>query len=334
MAAALQLMATPVDVTTAKTKAEQYLVDKVYAGKFMLPGAADAKLIKTEIGEKAQTPVYYIFNTATTFVIVSGDDRAEEILAVGDKPLDLDNMPENMQAWLDNYKHQLDWLLTHPNVEVDKPTATKSPMLKGNHPIGPLLTAIWYQAAPFNDMCHFTYEGTSYECYTGCAATSASMILYYWKFPTTQVGPIPSYTTTLDISEWNSVTYTYPALPAVTFDWDNMIDDYTGDYTPAQAAAVATLMRYVGQKEHMMYGTEGSGIFTSDTQVIADMYIDFGYDASICRFVRKSDFSEDQWAQLVQEEIIAHRPVVYCGVDVGGAGGHAFNAGMATTGMP
>ncbi len=322
---AVQLMAAPVDVTTAMNKAQQYLVDKVYAGKIMSPGATDLKLIKTEMGERAQTPVYYIFNTATTFVIVSGDDRAEEILAIGDKPLNLEAVPKNMQAWLDNFKHQLDWLLTHPDVKVDKPTAIKSPMLKGNHPIGPLLTAIWYQAAPFNDQCHFTYNGTTYECYTGCAATSASMILYHWKYPTHQVGPIPSYTTTLDLGEYNSVTYTYPALPAVTFDWDNMIDDYTGDYTPAQAAAVATLMRYVGQKEHMMYGTEGSGIFTSDTQVIADMYIDFGYDASICRFVRKSDYSEEQWAQMVQEEIINHRPVVYCGVDVGGAGGHAFN---------
>ena len=322
-------MAAPVDVSTAKVKAQQYLASKVYAGKTMAPGATAATLIRTEMGANAKTPVYYIFNTASTFIIVSGDDRAEEILAVGDKPLNLDQIPKNMEAWLNCYKEQLDWLLTHPDVKVDKPTAIKSPMLKGNYPIGPLLTALWHQGTPYNDQCHFTYNGTTYECYTGCAATSASMVLYYWKYPTTPVGPIPSYTTTLDISEYNSVTYTYPSLPAVTFDWDNMIDDYTSPlatgYTPEQGAAVATLMRYVGQKEHMMYGTEGSGIFTSDTQVIADMYIDFGYDATTCRFVRKSDYSEQQWAQMVQEEIIRHRPVVYCGVDIGGAGGHAFN---------
>ena len=222
---AVQLMAAPVDVSTAKMKAQQYLADKVYAGKFMAPGATDAKLIKTEMGDNAVTPVYYIFNTATSFVIVSGDDRAEEILAVGDRPLKLEGMPKNMQAWLDNYKHQLDWLLTHPDEKVDKPTAVKSPMLKGNYPIGPLLTALWHQGTPYNDQCHFTYNGTTYECYTGCAATSASMVLYYWKYPTTPVGPIPSYTSTLDISEYNSVSFSYPALPAVTFDWDNMIDD-------------------------------------------------------------------------------------------------------------
>ena len=58
MAVALQLMAAPVDVSTAKTKAQQYLASKVYAGKMMSPGATDAKLIKTEMGEKAQSPVY------------------------------------------------------------------------------------------------------------------------------------------------------------------------------------------------------------------------------------------------------------------------------------
>ncbi len=321
-------IAAPVDATSAQSKAQHYLASKVYAGKYMAPGATQAKLILSQMGDKATTPVFYIFNTATTFVIVSGDDRAEEILAVGDKPLNLDRIPCNMQAWLYNYKHQLDWLLTHPDVKVDKPTAVKSPKVDDNRVYGPLMTAIWDQDAPFNDQCYFDYNGTTYECYTGCPATSASMILYYWKFPTGEVGPIPSYSSTLDLGNWNSVSYTYPALPAVTFDWNNMLDDYTGGYTPEQGAAVATLMRYVGQCEHMMYGTTeagGSGIYTTDTQIIADMYIGFGYDETTCRLVRKSDYSEQEWAAMLQEEIIESRPVVFCGVDNGGAGGHAFN---------
>ena len=178
MAVALQLMAAPVDVSTAKTKAEQYLAQKVYAGKIMAPGTADATLIKTEIGETAKAPVYYIFNTETSYVIVSGDDRAEEILAYGDKPLNLDRIPANMQAWLDGYKVQLDWLLAHPEAEVDRSTTFKSP--KANETtIGPLLTALWDQEAPYWNQCKFNYNGTNYMCYTGCPATSASMVLYY-----------------------------------------------------------------------------------------------------------------------------------------------------------
>ena len=330
MAVALQPMAAPVDVSTAKTKAEQYLAQKVYAGKIMAPVTIDATLIKTEMGKTVKAPVYYIFNTETSFVIVSGDDRAEEILAYGDKPLNLDRIPANMQAWLDGYKVQLDWLLTHPEAEVDRSTTYKSP--KANETtIGPLLTALWDQEAPYWNQCKFNYNGTNYMCYTGCPATSASMVLYYWKYPITQVGPVPAYDGVLEIGTWTSVNSTYPALPAVTFDWDNMIDDYSSSnvtgYNTAQATAVGTLMRYVGQAEHMKYGTPeagGSGIYTADAQIIADMFIGFGYDEATTRMVQKSDYTDAIWAALIQEEIIEGRPIVYLGT-AGTAGGHAFN---------
>ncbi len=337
MAVAVQLMAAPVDVSTAKTKAEQYLANKVYAGKYMAPAATQAKLIKTEMGEKAQTPVYYIFNTETTFVIVSGDDRAEEVLAYGDRPLNLDRIPTNMQAWLNGYKRQIDWLLTHPDVKVEKPTTAKAPGLKATT-YGPLLTCLWDQTEPYWDLCKFTYSGTNYQCYTGCPATSASMVLYYWKYPTEPVGPLPAYSSTLELGYYNSVNYTYAALPQVTFDWDNMKDHYgtwkdengtthNETYTEAEGAAVATLMRYVGQAEHMMYGTAaagGSGIYTTDAQIVADMYIGFGYDEATTRLVQKGSYTEAQWAQLLQTEMIESRPVVFMAVD-NGAGGHAFN---------
>ena len=336
IAVALQLMAAPVDVSTAKTKAQQYLAQKVYAGKYMAPKATQATLIKTEMGDKAQTPVYYIFNTESTFVIVSGDDRAEEILAYGDRPLNLDRIPTNMQVWLDGYKRQLDWLLTHPEVKVDK-TEYRSPALKATT-YGPLLTCLWDQTEPYWDQCKFTYSGTTYQCYTGCPSTSASMVMYFWKYPTEPVGPLPAYTSTLELGSWNSVNFTYPALPQVTFDWDNMKDHYgtwvdengtshNETYTAEEGAAVATLMRYVGQAEHMMYGTAaagGSGIYTSDAQIVADMYIGFGYDEATTRLVQKGNYSEAQWAQLLQTEMIEGRPVVFMAVD-NGAGGHAFN---------
>ena len=335
---ALQLMAAPVDVSTAKMKAQQYLANKVYAGKIMAPAATQPTLIKTEMGEKSQAPVYYIFNTATTYVIVSGDDRAEEVLAVGDRPLNINNIPENMQALLDGYKNQLDWLLNNPDAKVEKPTTARSPMIKANQTIGPLLTCLWDQAEPYWNLCSFNYNGQNIQCYTGCPATSASMVLYYWKYPTDPVGPLSSYTSTLDLSSYNSVSYTYSALPQVTFDWDNMLDHYgtwvdengtshNQSYTTAQGNAVATLMRYVGQAEHMMYGTAsagGSGIYTTDAQIVADMFILFGYDETTTRLAHKSSYSESNWAQLLQTEMAEGRPVVFMAVD-NSAGGHAFN---------
>lgn len=308
-------MAAPVDVTTAKGKALRHLL-KLNFGKTMAPAAVDATLIKTEIGEKSQTPVFYIFNTTSNFVIVSGDDRAEEILAVGDEPLtDIENMPENMRAWLNGYAEQLDWLLCNPDAKVERASDTHVPT-KATY--GPLLTCNWDQGAPYYNQCSFTYNGRTYQCYTGCPATSASQVLYYWKWPIAQVGPLPSYTNYLN----DTYTYTYPALEATTFDWANMKDTYR-TYTTAQANAVATLMRYVGQKEEMMYGTDGSGIYTTQTNKIVNMYKAFGYNQSTVRVVYKSNFTEANWASMLQSEMAEGRPVVYLATS--GNAGHAFN---------
>ena len=321
----LQLSAAPVSLEQAKATAKQYLV-KANAGKMMAPAASEPVLFKQVMGDiNKSTPVLYIFNTSTNFVIVSGDDRAEEILAIGDSPLPTDKFPANVQAWLDMYKNELDWLIANPDAKVQKISSASPPKaVTGTY--GPLLTALWDQEAPYWNQCKFTYSGTTYQCLTGCPATSASMVLYYWKWPKQAVPALPSYTAALELSYWNSVNFTYPALPSVTFDWDNMKDTYS-NYTTAQGNAVATLMRYVGQAEHMMYGTTaagGSGIYTTDTQNIVDMYVLFGYDETTCRVISQSSYSTANWANLLQTEMAEGRPVVYTAVASSG-GGHAFN---------
>ncbi len=321
----LQLSAAPVSLEQAKATAKQYLV-KANSGKMMAPAASEPVLFKQVMGDiNKSTPVLYIFNTSTNFVIVSGDDRAEEILAIGDSPLPTDKFPANVQAWLDMYKNELDWLIANPDAKVQKISSASTPKtVTGTY--GPLLTALWDQEAPYWNQCKFTYSGTTYQCLTGCPATSASMVLYYWKWPKQAVPALPSYTAALELSYWNSVNFTYPALPSVTFDWDNMKDTYS-NYTTAQGNAVATLMRYVGQAEHMMYGTSaagGSGIYTTDTQNIVDMYVLFGYDETTCRVISQSSYSTANWANLLQTEMAEGRPVVYTAVANSG-GGHAFN---------
>ena len=326
LVAAFQSQAAPVDAASAKAKAQQYLVNEIYAGKFMAPAATEPVLIKTEMGKVNQeTPVFYIFNTSTTFVVVSGDDRAEEILVIGDQPLDLNRFPDGLKEMLSCYTEEIDWLLSNPDAQVEKPVSLKASGAK-DVTYGPLLTCNWDQTAPYYNQCKFTYNGTSYQCLTGCPATSASMVMYFWKWPTAQVAAISSYTEELNLSYYNSVNFTYPALSATTFDWANMKDTYNS-YTTAQGNAVATLMRYVGQAEKMQYGTEsagGSGILTTKTQQIVDMFTRFGYDSSTTRVVKKTSYSESSWATLIQNEMAAGRPIVFMAVDESN-GGHAFN---------
>ena len=123
------------------------------------------------------------------------------------------------------------------------------------------------------------------------------------------------------------------ALPPVTFDWDNMLDDYSGSYTTEQGNAVATLMRYIGQAERMSYGPDGSGVDADSVSLIAGAFTLMGYDPESVQVVKKVSaysggqvlYTDAEWAEILQTEILAERPIVFCAVDGNGNGGHAFN---------
>ncbi|MBR4828869.1 MAG: C10 family peptidase, partial [Muribaculaceae bacterium] len=330
---AMSLTAAPVDQTTAMKKAQSFLSNELYAGKMMAPAALQPVLLKAEMGNiKLNEPVYYIYNTSTTFIVVAGDDRAEDILMVGDRPLqDVNNLPLGLQDMLGQYKDQIMFLQSHPGLKPSNGLApSASPMMNATT-YGPLLTCNWDQEAPYYNQCKFG----NYQCLTGCPATSASMVFYYWKYPTAATPSVPGYKSTISYSSYGSTSYTHSALPSTTFDWANMLDNYTGSYTTAQGTAVATLMRYVGQAEHMGYGTSsagGSGVSVDSVCNIRNAFTFFGYDSSTTRFVKKTSaysggttlYTDTQWASMIQEEMAAGRPIVFCAVS-SNAGGHAFN---------
>ena len=328
---AMSLSAAPVDQVTAKKIAQSFLTNELYAGQIMAPAATHPVLLKAEMGSvKLNTPVYYIYNTSTTFIVVAGDDRADQILMVGDRPLkDINNLPLGMQDMLGQYKDQIMFLQEHPGLQ---PTSVEAPNPSFNATTyGPLLTCNWDQEAPYYNQCKFG----SYQCLTGCPATSASMVFYFWKYPTAATPAVPGYKSTISVSSYSSKSYTHSALPSTTFDWANMLDSYTGSYTTAQGNAVATLMHYVGQAERMGYGTSsagGSGVSVDSVCNIRDAFTFFGYDSSTTRFVKKTSaysggttlYTDSQWAALIQAEMAAGRPIVFCAVS-SNAGGHAFN---------
>ena len=314
----MQAFAANVDRITAQAKAETFLKTQASQGRFM--SSAPVKFVSERTvtnSSNVTVPVYYIFNTESCFIVVSGETRGEEILAVGDAPLDLNNIPANMQYWLDSYKQQIEYLQAHPGMVVQTMSQSmKAPSRAQN--VSPLLTARWDQAAPFYNQCIFN----NVQCLTGCPATSLAQVFYYWKYPTAATPSLSGYT---------SSGYTIPSLPSTTFDWANMKDFYGywgTSGTAAQKAAVATLMRYIGQAEHMDYGPNGSGISSSRTDLISTACKTFGYDSNV-RAIYKQNYygsniySDSQWASMIQAELEAGHPIVYCGLS--NNGGHAFN---------
>ena len=316
--AAMQIFAANVDRVTAQNKAAQFLKSQVSSGKLM--SSQNVRFVSERTvynSANVTVPVFYIFNTEDRFVIVSGEDRGEEILAVGDGTLDLNNIPANMLGWLEGYQHQIEYLQAHPGMVVRTMSQSfKAPSRAQN--VSPLLTARWDQTRPFWNQCVFN----NVQCLTGCPATSLAQVFYYWKYPTNS---------TPSLSGYSSSGYTIPALPSTTFDWANMRDYYgwsgtTG--TAEQKAAVAELMRYIGQAEHMDYGPDGSGISSSRTDLISTACKTFGYDNNVRAIYKQTYYggniySDSQWASMIQAELEAGHPIVYCALS--NTSGHAFN---------
>ena len=328
--AALSMSAAPVDQTMAQKKAQAFLSQGVSAGRFMASGVLNPGLKLAEASRvTGANAVYYIFTTSDSYVVVAGDDRAETILAYGDYCLDINNIPPGLQDMLNQYRDAIEFLQKNPGLKVDPaPSPQNNPKLRATS-VEPLLTCNWDQEAPYWNRCLIN----GYQCVTGCPATSAAMVFYYWKYPTDPTPVVPAYQCELSYSYWGSQTVNLPALPSVTFDWDNMLDNYTDGYSTEQGDAVATLMRYIGQAEHMMYGTEASGVSSDSVKNICSAFLFFGYDPETTRTVRKTSaysggqtlYTDDEWAALLQEEIFAERPIVFCAIDSYGNGGHAFN---------
>ena len=264
---------------------------------------------------------YYIFNTTGDqgYVIVSGDDRTTPILGYIDRgSYDPNNVPANMKAWLDNYAQQISSLdmlgITGDEFAAPRPTRNS---------ISPMITSHWDQGAPYWNRCpefmdlDENGDTISDRAYTGCVATSMAQIMNYYKYPLYCTQTIPSYQMTYYWNEDYYVADTDP-LPPIVFDWDNMRDNYTGAETAAEKDAVAWLMLYAGCAAHMNYGINASS--TSDPYIPTAFNDYFNYDAKL---VYRSDYEQDEWEEMIYQELYSGRPLIYNGRS-GTGGGHSF----------
>ena len=317
---AFQLHAGQVDLAHAQATAQHFV--QANALKHLNGvSASNLKLLHAEKNSFNVTQaVYYIFNTPGAFVIVAGDDRAPEVLAYGDGALDMSTMPENMKMWLGYYKRQMEYLQAHPGLQVEKPA------IKAGQSVAPMIEATWDQGYPYYSQCPLDGD---IRAMTGCATTSLAQVFYKWKYPTGPTPVIPGYTT-------RNGKFTLDALPSTTFDWNNMLPAYQlGSYNDANKNAVAKLMRYIGQAEQMNYDKAGSDAWEDDIARACEL---FGYEDATVVYKATMNFdtgvettyiNDEDWYDLLVNEMLAGRPLVFCAFDYSNAynsySGHAFN---------
>ena len=319
------LWANPVDKEQALEKAKKF-----YNGRGLASKSSKLKLMPSFIpgdGKSAVTDTegdcFYVFTAGDDggFVIISGDDRTVPVLGYSDSgSFRADDMPVNMKAWLEGYASLIR--------EAQRTQRLSAPEKITTHAaVAPLLATRWNQKPPFNNQCPVFFDEEKYgKAVTGCVATAMAQIMKYNRYPAKTTTAIPGYQCSRDWSSYlgtSSPAYiTVPEVPVTTFDWDNMLDTYTGSETDAQKNAVAKLMLACGASVQMNYGIEAFGGSGGDFYAVKNAFVTyFGYDKSM-KFVMRNDYSASDWDNLLYTEVSNQRPVFYGGDSTGG--GHDF----------
>ena len=249
---------------------------------------------------------YYVFDIdqQNGFVIVSADDRVPAILGYVDRgSFNSEEIPENMKAWLEGYAEQMEYLNSHADAPVARVQAEE------RNAVAPLLTSTWSQGDPYNRLCPMMEDK---RCVTGCVATAMAQLLYYHKYPVKTLKGIPAYTTRTNKIYLDS-------LPVTTFDWEHMLDNYTGAESDTEINAVATLMRVCGAADEMDYSYNASNANSEELSKIFKDYFDF--DATT-ELVKRINYRAKEWDDIIYNELAHQRPVLYGGHTI--TSGHAF----------
>jgi hypothetical protein len=267
-----------------------------------------------------QTTFFYVFNAGSNgFVIVSGDDNVSPILGYSDQgTFDPNNIPQNVAKWFEGYKTEIRNVIEQnirPTNEIKqewqslKNGANSNSSAKALSSVTPLMQTKWNQSPYYNSLC----PGGSV---TGCVATAMAQIMKYWNYPATGSG----------FHSYNHDTYgTLSAnFGSTTYQWGSMPNSVNSTNN-----AVATLMYQVGVSVDMGYSPQSSGAYViSASSPVTNcseyaLKTHFGYRNTL-QGVKRSNYNQTQWMNLLKTELDANRPILYAGF--GSGGGHCFVA--------
>ena len=277
------------------------------------------------VKEAGQVSGLYVFNVSNNggFVIVSNDDQTVPILGFGQSGnIDINDLPDNMRAWLEGYADQIVWLQRNGNDGANGTKGTRRTNRTAKADVSPLITSHWNQGAPYNNLCP---EIDDEKTVTGCVATTTAQLMYYHYlhngFAASSTA-LEGYTASTRNKARTSINLNVSGLDATTFNWANMTTTYGKASTEEAKTAVAKLMQYVGTALHMSYGLSANGGSSAYSEAIPyALKHCFGYDRGVHHCYRKN-YSYAAWVDLIYSELAANRPVALGGQSAGG--GHSF----------
>lgn len=260
----------------------------------------------------------YIFNSRQGgYVIVSADDKVIPILGyskTGSIRPDMMSFTA-FSGWLNCLEENFDSILPLMNdSQVDKSEWEKlrsgemSSSLRCFRGVAPMIKTTWDQGKPFNSMCP---DGSM----VGCVALAMGQIMKYYSHPKVGVGESQEYVTSTNKDTIPSVSL------EVEYDWDNMLENYGGEYTKEEEEAVSTLLYHCGVASFMDFNSKTSA--TSFKKAAKAFYSHFDYDKSL-RLIKRDVCSDEEWHAILKGQLDNGRPLIYSGSDENFLNAHAF----------
>lgn len=269
--------------------------------------------------ESTDTACIYIINIDTIgFIMMSADDRSKPVLGYSfNGNYSPERLPINFKAWINDQRNSIASGI-RANAPYDDEIHKEWEQMINNKltpytptkDVAQLLTSQWEQGSGYNNYCP-TNNGS--HVVVGCVATAMAQIFRYYEYPSYGFGE-HSYN-----SPYGFLSVTFDTA---FYDYSQMPDRIRYNSNSAQRHAVSQLCYHCGVAVEMNYQnpnhTSGSGAFMSD---VPDAVKHFGYFNAVLR--HKGSYSDNDWIQLVRDELDKRRPIEYSGNN-SSSGGHAF----------
>lgn len=315
LAAASTAVANPVDEEKARQTALDFLPQST---NMTLVSQARRNLAKS-IGlpkETAATSPYYVYSRGEGqgFVIVAGDDCLPSILGYTESgDFDADNLPPALQDMLEGWAQSIE---NAQALGTNAPAIMPLAAAADRKNIAPMMKSHWSQGSPYNDRCPFMSGSTTERAMTGCVATAASQVLYYWRkdLPSTLQATTPTY-------GYGGAPVTESIPKGTPLRWDLMQDSYSGGESREVKDALAEFIFATGSATWLTYGYQNSTATAGNIENIPNTFNGyFGMNGGTVHY--RDNNTQENWVQLIYDELEKGHPVMYTGVSPS-AGGHA-----------
>ncbi len=301
--------AAPVSPEAALGIARDFVGHSVSANKMRKAAAKEnLKLAYTFKNDITTSPLFYVFNRGAKngYVLVSADDRLPAIIGYSSNGnFDTNQLPANMQAMIASWENQISWLINHDDAKALAPSAPA-------HAVAPLLKSTWDQGSPYNNQCPIVTQtnmfgdsnGTGHAA-VGCVATALGQIMYYNQWPEAPTGSVSYVSKNEDDTINIDVTF-----DGYRYDWSKMLPSLDNNSDAEAIEQVSTLLYHAGVAFESIYGASTGA---TDVSVAPALKKYFGYDKGVAYRLRDF-YTEQDWNDILFEELSNNRPVAYGGV--------------------